>query len=98
MNIRIGGFLVILVQDIRKDGYLEPLAKRLVDMMVFNGLRLKEIVIVTKEEKKSPAEKSDGYLRIAHQYLLVYEKTKGDAHVQFPQVSGKNCSTLQHEF
>ncbi|MEW6674864.1 MAG: DNA methyltransferase [Nitrospirota bacterium] len=70
-----GGFLVIQTQDvrIRIKGYIEPLAKRIVDMLTLDNLWLKEIVVVTKEMQNSRVQSIDEYLNIIHQYLLVYE-------------------------
>lgn len=72
-NIDAGGFLVIQTQDVRINGYIEPLAKRLVDMLTSNNLWLKEIVAITQEGSNSNVQHSGDYLTIAHQYLLVYE-------------------------
>ena len=72
-NISKGGFLVIQTQDVRIDGYVEPLAKRLVDMLTHDNLWLKEIVVVIKEGQNSRALAPSDYLKISHQYLLVYE-------------------------
>jgi len=80
-NISEGGFLVIQTQDVRIDGYVEPLAKRLVDMLILDNLWLREIVIVTQERQNPYIDKSEGHLNITHQYLLVYEKTKRDKYV-----------------
>lgn len=68
-----GGFVVIQTQDIRIDGYIEPLGKRIVDILTFNNLWLKEIIIATTEDSNLSQHDSRGYLRIVHQYLLVYE-------------------------
>jgi len=72
--INTGGFLVIQTQDIRIDGYLEPLAKRFVDMLTFDNLWLKEIIIVNQKKLNSNINKLKEYLNITHEYLLVYEK------------------------
>ena len=58
------------------DGYVEPLAKRVVDAIVSDSLWLREIVVVTQEKSKldDVASGKDEYLRIAHQYLLIYKK------------------------
>ncbi len=69
------GFVVLQTRDVRVEGYLEPLAKRLVELLEGKPLLLKEIVIVTDpggEPDEDGSEKE--YLRPAHQYLLVYEK------------------------
>jgi len=75
-NVNKGGFLVIQTQDVRTDGYVEPLAKRVVDMLTHDNLWLKEIVVVTKEKQNSEIQTQSEYLKIIHQYLLVYEKTE----------------------
>ncbi len=75
-HINKGGFLVIQTQDVRLNGYIEPLAKRIVDLLTFDNLWLKEIVIVTQEETNSKLEPLENYLKIVHQYLLVYEIKK----------------------
>ncbi len=72
-NISKNGFVVIQTQDVRVDGYIEPLAKRIIDMLTHCNLWLKEIVIVTKEEERVKKIFFDNYLRITHQYLLIYE-------------------------
>jgi len=77
-NISKDGFLVIQTQDVRIDGYIEPLAKRVIDMLSLDNLWLKEIIVVTKEEQNPEIQTQSEYLKINHQYLLVYEKTKGD--------------------
>jgi len=76
-NISKDGFLVIQTQDVRIDGYIEPLAKRLVGILTLDNLWLKEIVIITKEERNLEVQTQSDYLKINHQYLLVYEKKGG---------------------
>jgi len=71
-----GGFIVIQTQDVRIDGYIEPFAKRLVDMLKLDDLWLREIIVVTQEKANSNTRNSRDCLRIAHQYLLVYEVRK----------------------
>ncbi|HRV04094.1 MAG TPA: DNA methyltransferase [Candidatus Ratteibacteria bacterium] len=73
-NINNGGFLVIQTQDIRIDRYVEPLAKRIVDLLMSDILWLKEIIVVTKEKQNSEIQTQSEYLKIIHHYLLVYEK------------------------
>ena len=69
-------FIVIQTQDVRIDGYVEPLAKRVVDMLSFDSLWLKEIVFVTQEGINLNTQNLRDYLEIVHQYLLVYEVKK----------------------
>ncbi|NWF77648.1 MAG: hypothetical protein HXY36_03535 [Chloroflexi bacterium] len=67
------GFIVIQTQDVRIGEYVEPLAKRVVDMLAPDNLALKEIVVVT-QQNQNPALRATGeHLKINHQYLLVYE-------------------------
>lgn len=75
-NISRNGFLVIQIQDVRINGYVEPLAKRVIDMLSFDNLWLKEIMIVTQDGDNSINQNSRDYLKIVHQYLIVYEVTK----------------------
>jgi len=75
-NTRQDGFLVIQTQDVRIDGHIEPLAKRLIDMLTLDNLWLKEIVVVTKEQANLNTQSPRDYLKIAHQYLLIYEVKK----------------------
>jgi len=49
------------------------MAKRMVDLLKINSLQLKEIILVTRENQKIENQSSDNYLKINHQYLLVYE-------------------------
>jgi len=77
-HINKDGFLAIQTQDVRIDGYIEPLAKKIVDSITADNLWLKEIVVVTKEGQNSKVGPPNDYLKIDHQYLLVYEKTKGE--------------------
>jgi hypothetical protein len=71
-----GGFVVIQTQDVRINGYVEPLAKRMVDAIISASLWLKEIVVVTQEKGKldNIVFGNEGCLRITHQYLLIYKK------------------------
>lgn len=75
-NLNRGGFLVIQTQDIRIEGYIEPLGKRIVDMLTLNNLWLKEIVVVTRDRADSIDPNLSDYLKILHQYLLIYEMKK----------------------
>ena|GEM_PF-2723166 len=75
-TITKGGFIVIQTQDVRIDGYIEPLAKKVVDMLTLDNLWLKEIVCVTQKEASLNTQHSRNYLKILHQYLLVYEVKK----------------------
>jgi len=75
-NIIKGGFLAIQTQDVRIDGYVEPLAKILVDMLTLDNLWLKEIIVVTHDGANSNHLNSTEHLKIVHQYLLIYEVRK----------------------
>ena len=72
--LNIGGFLAIQVRDVRMNGYIEPIGKKIVDLLTFNNLWLKEIVVVTEQEQKlKNMTEGNESLRIVHQYLLIYE-------------------------
>ena len=77
-NVNKGGFIVIQTQDVRIEEYIEPTAKKVVDMLSLDNLWLKEIVVVTQEEPKlkSGFAEEGKNLKITHQYLLVYEVIK----------------------
>jgi hypothetical protein len=75
-NISKSGFLAIQTQDVRIDGYVEPLAKILVDMLTLDNLWLKEIIVVTHDGANSNHLNSTEHLKIVHQYLLIYEVRK----------------------
>jgi len=71
------GFVVVQTQDVRINGYIEPLAKRITETLSSNNnLWLKEVVVVTPAGENSQNQISKDYLRIAHRYLLVYEVVK----------------------
>jgi len=75
-NINKDGFLVVQTQDVRIDGYIEPLAIKVVDMFALDNLWLKEIIVATQEGTDSNPQNSTEYFKIVHQYLLVYEVRK----------------------
>jgi DNA modification methylase len=73
VSITKGGFIVLLTMDVRIEGYIQPLAKRIIDMLDSeSNIWLKEIVVLTTNNFW--AGKRDKELTIAHQYLLVYER------------------------
>lgn len=72
-RVKASGFLVVQTRDVRIGGYLEPVAKKLVDVLRSENLWLKEIVVLTSNGAK-PGTKANGEdLDIVHQYLLVFE-------------------------
>lgn len=75
-SISKGGFIVIQTKDVRIEGYVEPLAKRIVDILKLDNLWLKEIVVIAKEGAYSNIKNKKTYLEIVHQYLLVFEVKK----------------------
>jgi hypothetical protein len=80
-----GGFIVIQTQDVRIGEYVEPLAKRVVDMLAPDNLALKEIILVTQQNQNPKLQETSEYLKINHQYLLVYEKQMlGDSRNEHP--------------
>lgn len=73
-NLSEGAFLVIQTRDIRVGRYVEPLAKKVLDMITEEELMLKEIVIVTYENADKLIENDNSeFLENVHQYLLIYE-------------------------
>ena len=76
-DVNKGGFIVIQTRDVRINGYIEPLSERIMDIIAKSNLWLKEIVIVTSEERKQENRGEKGKsLKITHQYLLVYSVKK----------------------
>lgn len=80
-TITNNGFIAIQTQDIRVDGYVEPLAKKIIDMFTQDNLHLKEIIMVTKEGQNGvnlDNQNSKDHLKITHQYILIYKVIKGE--------------------
>ena len=75
-NLNNGGFIAIQTKDLRINGYIEPLGKKIVDILQHKSLCLKEIVIITHENSNAKTQNPQEFLKIAHQYLLVYEVKK----------------------
>jgi DNA modification methylase len=72
-SIKRDGYCVIQTRDIRVKGYVEPMAKYIVDMFEdMPEFFLKEIIVVSKENHK--VQESFANLEITHQYLLVYRR------------------------
>lgn len=65
--------IVIHTKDVRVNGYVEPLAKKIADLLTSSRLWLKEIVVVTQENQQNYHTLKNDNLEITHQYLLVYE-------------------------
>ncbi|GLI52690.1 hypothetical protein TISLANDTSLP1_03830 [Thermodesulfovibrio yellowstonii] len=72
------GHVVIKLKDLRIDSYIIPVAKLFVDSISNDFLKLKEIIIITKDEeiKDFHKDNQEKDLKINHEYLLVYEKVK----------------------
>jgi len=80
-TINNNGFIAIQTQDIRVDEYIEPLAKKIIDMFTQDNLQLKEIIMVTEEREKGvnfDNQNLKDHLKITHQYILVYKVIKGE--------------------
>ncbi len=76
-DLKKEGFLVIQTQDVRMNGFIQPLAKQIIDSIIYDNLWLKEIIFITTENKKLEIEKQkDSFLKITHQYLIVYKVIK----------------------
>jgi len=77
-TLQPGGFLVIQTEDVRIDNYLEPLAKRIVEVTATSNLWLKEIVALVRNGHTSDKQNETvTYLDKIHEYLLVYEQIQG---------------------
>ncbi len=74
-NLNNISFIVIQTKDVRINRYIEPLAKRVTDILIDKNLWLKEVIVVVQENSQS-SQDSKNYLKIVHQYLLVYEVQK----------------------
>ncbi len=77
-SLERGGYLAIETQDIRFESRLVPMAKLVVDTILDEELWLKEIVVVTTEKPESGIDdwqNNSEYLNLAHEYILIYEKT-----------------------
>lgn len=75
--IETSGFIAIQTKDIRIDGYVEPLAKRIASVLEqLDKIRLKEIIILTtdKDMNNENLKETKQCLEITHQYLLIYQK------------------------
>lgn len=75
-KISADGFVAIQTRDVRVNGYINPLAKRIIDSVENYRLRLKEIVVIITENQKATTHSQDANLKINHQYLLVYSVDK----------------------
>ncbi|MCX7610132.1 MAG: DNA methyltransferase [Ignavibacterium sp.] len=69
-------FVVVQTMDLRKNGFIEPMAKKIIDEITNTSLILKEIIIVTKDKKFLQKNEDAINLEIVHQYLLVFEVKK----------------------
>ncbi|MBC7348470.1 MAG: methyltransferase domain-containing protein [Candidatus Aminicenantes bacterium] len=68
------GTIAILTQDVRKNNYLVPMAKIILDRIKIDRANLKEIVIVTSNDNSSHSYVKQGeFLKITHYYLLIYQ-------------------------
>ncbi len=74
--IETGGYFIVQTRDIRSGEYIEPLAKYIFESFNFSDFSLKEIVVVTTENDKNIAYKSETKLNITHEYLLIYKRIR----------------------
>lgn len=72
--LKPGAYLVVQVKDVRMGKYVEPMAKRVVDVLSQNNIWLKEIVVAVPDVCVD--EVNSEFLKIIHQYLLIYEVKK----------------------
>jgi len=71
-TMKDNGFVAIQTQDVRINGFIEQLAKRIVDLVDNQQLALKEIIVLVKESQGTLPD-FNGYLKLTHQYLIIYE-------------------------
>lgn len=78
LEINKDGFIAIHIEDVRINGYVEPIAKKIVEALSSNeNLWLKEIIITVPENVNYQNHHSSRkHLKTAHQYLLVYDVVK----------------------
>ncbi|MCL4278081.1 DNA methyltransferase [Candidatus Kuenenia stuttgartiensis] len=72
--INEGGHFVVQTKDVRIGKFVEPLAKYTVDSVKFTEFVIKEIIVVTTENRKIVQKENMSDLHTSHQYLLVYKK------------------------
>ncbi len=75
------GFLVIDTKDVRINGLVHPTGVSIMEeMSTFNEFKIKEIVIVTPDNKENSAKTPSGNknLEIIHRYLLIFTLKRGN--------------------
>lgn len=66
--------IAVLTQDIRKNNFLIPLGKLILDRVKIDEAKLKEIVIVTTDNNSSNSyPTANEFFEITHYYLLIYQ-------------------------
>ncbi|MDI6732462.1 MAG: DNA methyltransferase [Planctomycetota bacterium] len=68
------GFCVIQTKDVRLNSYIEPVAKRIIDILSISNLLLKEIIILATDSHNNQSQSDN--LKVSHQYLLVYKEAR----------------------
>lgn len=76
--LRKDKFCAIIVGDIRKNGYIEPLGFKIMNIFQQVGFKLKEVII--KEQSNNSNEKwieiakKKNFLLIRHEYIFIFKK------------------------
>lgn len=78
--LKKGRKCVIVIGDVRKNGYIEPLGFTVMNIFINVGFLLKEIIIKEQHNCKSTEKwmeiaKKKNFLLIQHEYIFVFEKS-----------------------
>lgn len=74
-EINTGDFVVIQTKDSKINGFTQPTAKKIIENIKTDNLKLKEIIVANSENENLRYQNfGNNELKITHQYLLVYEK------------------------
>ncbi len=74
-EISAGDFVVIRIKDFKINGYTQPMAKKIIENIKIDNLKLKEIIVANSESENLKYQNlENNELKNTHQYLLVYEK------------------------
>lgn len=78
--LKKGAKCAIIIGDIRRNGYIEPLGFKVMTIFLNVGFKLKEIIIKEQHNCKSTEKwreiaKRKNFLLIKHEYIYVFEKS-----------------------
>jgi DNA modification methylase len=77
--LKMDSYCCIMLGDIRRKGYIIPLAFNVMNIFIKNGFKLKEIIIkeqhnCSSTEKWKKISKKKNFYLIAHEYIFVFKK------------------------